>query len=1486
MKPKTHSEPAVHRLVRQAEGLRIVCIFLAAVCLPFIWAHAQEPVQPLSLSGLCTDDPVAERKLLITNPNSFDVPVRWENLSSKDEGELIAVPGETMFTVENKNGNPNASNPIRLFWEDENGKQQFITYPVHGQECACVGGGVEILGNLSCGLPTTLTAEMQGVPEEETFVYEWELDGQVIGSEAQVLAETEGTYEVTVTYGITCEVSATLNVLSLTDAVSPEPTVNPLPELTVECGEVITTFPTAEDNCDGTVIGQTTDDLIYTETGPRSITWVYSDAAGNSFSQIQDVLIVDSTDPVALAQNITVQLDETGNVSITAEDIDNGSNDACGPIGSRTLSRTTFDCTDTGAAQEVTLTVTDGSGNESTAIALVTVEDNVGPVAVAQNITVQLDATGNVSITAEDIDNGSNDACGPIASRTLSRTTFDCTDTGAAQEVTLTVTDGSSNESTATGLVTVEDNVGPVAVAQDITVQLDATGNVSTTAEDIDNGSTDACGSIASRTLSRTTFDCTDTGAAQEVTLTVTDGSGNESTATALVTVEDNVGPVASAQNITVQLDETGNVSITAEDIDNGSNDACGSIASRTLSRATFDCTDTGAAQEVTLTVTDGSGNESTAMALVTVEDNVGPVAVAQNITVQLDETGNASITAEDIDNGSTDACGGIASRTLSRTTFDCTDTGAAQEVTLTVTDGSSNESTAIALVTVDDNVGPVAVAQNITVQLDETGNASITAEDIDNGSNDACGPIASRTLSRTTFDCTDTGAAQEVTLTVTDGSDNESTATSLVTVEDNVGPVAVAQDITVQLDATGNVSITAVDIDNGSTDACGPIGSRTLSRTTFDCTDTGAAQEVTLTVIDGSGNESTATALVTVEDNVGPVASAQNITVQLDETGNVSITAEDIDNGSTDACGSIASRTLSRTTFDCTDTGAAQEVTLTVIDGSGNESTATSLVTVEDNVGPVAVAQNITVQLDETGNVSITAEDIDNGSADACGAIASLQLDRTTFDCEALITAQLVTLTAIDASGNEGVAFAQVTVEDPIGPVPTVDPLPDITLECANLGEGLQPPTAVDNCAGIIAATPSNATEFGVEGTYLVDWVYDDGNGNTSSQMQTVIFSDPLQPVLEVVESYDLTLGEDGTATLDVSDLIITLEDNCPGVTASLIDDFFDCSDIGVQQVTVIATDVNGNSVQSITNVQVIANPDALPTPTIVEERGDSQMSFDGEIGCYQQLNGMTLVALLDPKFDPSALTFDWAFDFTPPGAISGTSSPVLELDATASLYAGLLGVTVTLTVTNGENGCEAVFQQTFSDISEEPVCPSVVFDGADVIAVENPLPDHEYLWSITTSGEGWSIASENPSSAITIIKGTGTAQFNVEVTDTRNECTNTNCDPITVTGTSSLTGEVSARVLEAPEVQYSVSPNPMATTGKLEMASDETQEVQVGIYSMTNQKMMDLYSGTVEADKPLEIPVDMTSIPPGLYFIQIWTKYKVYALRIVHTD
>ena len=186
-------------------------------------------------------------------------------------------------------------------------------------------------------------------------------------------------------------------------------------------------------------------------------------------------------------------------------------------------------------------------------------------------------------------------------------------------------------------------------------------------------------------------------------------------------------------------------------------------------------------------------------------------------------------------------------------------------QVVYTFTDITSHSCTFT--VNVSDKEVPIVKAKNITVQLNSSGNASVTAAEVDDGSTDPCG-IKSLTLSNTSFDCSNVGA-NTLKFTATDNSNNTSTSTAIVTIEDKVAPVAKSKNINIELDANGNTSITTAQIDDGSSDACG-IKNLSLSKTTFDCSNKGNNQ-VTLTVTDNNNNSSTSTATVTVTDNISP---------------------------------------------------------------------------------------------------------------------------------------------------------------------------------------------------------------------------------------------------------------------------------------------------------------------------------------------------------------------------------------------------------------------------------------------------------------------------------------------------------------------------------------------------------------------------------------------------------------------------------------
>ena len=297
------------------------------------------------------------------------------------------------------------------------------------------------------------------------------------------------------------------------------------------------------------------------------------------------------------------------------------------------------------------------------------------------------------------------------------------------------------------------------------------------------------------------------------------------------------------------------------------------------------------------LTVTDSIGCEIDSTFNVIAEDTINPNVVTQNLTVYLDASGAASITAAQVDNGSLDNCG-IDSLYLNEEDFDCSDLGT-NSVTLTAVDTSGNSSSATADITVLDSISPSVVSQNLTVYLDATGAASITAAQVDNGSSDNCS-VDSLYLDQTAFDCSETGV-NVVTLTAVDPSGNSSSVTADITVLDTISPSVISQNLTVYLDATGAASITAAQVDNGSSDNCS-VDSLYLDQTAFDCSDTGV-NVVTLTAVDPSGNSSSATADITVLDTISPSVVSQNLTVYLDATGAASITAAQVDNGSSDNC-------------------------------------------------------------------------------------------------------------------------------------------------------------------------------------------------------------------------------------------------------------------------------------------------------------------------------------------------------------------------------------------------------------------------------------------------------------------------------------------------------------------------------------------------------------------------------------------------------
>ncbi len=524
--------------------------------------------------------------------------------------------------------------------------------------------------------------------------------------------------------------------------------------------------------------------------------------------------------------------------------------------------------------------------------------------------------------------------------------------------------------------------------------------------------------------------------------------------------------------------------------------------------------------------------------------DNASPtINVFENITASLDATGNATITIDDVNDGTTDDCD-LVSIALNQSsfTYNCANLGE-NTVTVTAIDAEDKISTLDVTITVVDNIDPVASSQNITVQLDNNGTISVTPQQIDNGSSDNCS-VVSLALSETSFTCDNVGQ-NTVTLTVTDTSGNTNTSEAIITVQDVTRPTIVTKNITATLDNAGVVTITPQQVNNNSFDNCA-IASLALDKTNFTCANVGE-NTVILTATDINGNSDTATAIITVEDTTKPIVLTSPIALSLNSNGAASITANSIDNGSSDACG-ITNLSLDKTAFTCDDMGQ-NTVTLTVTDNNGNSESKTVVVTISDNTDPVAIAQNITVPLGSNGTISVTAQQVNNGSSDNC-TISSFMLNKTSFTCDN-IGQNTVTLTVTDSSGNTDTTTAIVTIEDTTKPTVLTN---NITVELDNTGETTITPQQVDNssfdnCS--IASLGLSKTTFTCDdlGTNTVTLTVTDSNENIESNTATVTVIDNLAPMfIEISLPTDTEVTADLSNEYTVADFRsgILISDNC----------------------------------------------------------------------------------------------------------------------------------------------------------------------------------------------------------------------------------------------------------------------------------------------------------------------------------------------------
>jgi hypothetical protein len=377
-----------------------------------------------------------------------------------------------------------------------------------------------------------------------------DISGNIVIDASSLNTSLIGSYVITYTVnGVPAsQVTRTVNIV---DTTSPTMTLNgPNPLNIGDCATYTELGATASDPCFGNI----TSSIVINNSavnsgviGSYTVTYNVTDAAGNVASQItREVNVIEVTAPIinligddpqiieacsaynelgATATDPCFNTDLTGDIIIDISNVDTNT------VGFYVV---TYNVSDSygNAALEVTrnIEVVDTSSPVITCPSDISVSNDPGLCTALVNYALNSTDCSTITISQTD---------------TSGLTSGDNFPIGTTLQA-FSITDSYGNTSNCTFNITVTDTENPVSVCKNISIALDPiTGLATITPADIDNGSTDNCS--LNFALSQTAFDCSNIGD-NNVTLTITDNSGNASICNAIVTVTD------AAQNASVSI--------------------------------------------------------------------------------------------------------------------------------------------------------------------------------------------------------------------------------------------------------------------------------------------------------------------------------------------------------------------------------------------------------------------------------------------------------------------------------------------------------------------------------------------------------------------------------------------------------------------------------------------------------------------------------------------------------------------------------------------------------------------------------------------------------------------------------------------------------------------------------------------------------------------------------------------------------------------
>ncbi|UWY30506.1 gliding motility-associated C-terminal domain-containing protein [Flavobacterium sp. TR2] len=656
---------------------------------------------------------------------------------------------------------------------------------------------------------------------------------------------------------------------------------------------------------------------------------------------------------------------------------------------------------------------------------------------------------------------------------------------------------------------------------------------------------TDNCaGTVTGTTSDPLTYNAQGT---YTINWTFNDGNGNTETATQKVIIKDTQKP---AKPVLADVMGECSATVTAPT----TTDSCtGTVTGTTTDPLTYSAQGT---YTINWTFNDGNGNTETATQKVIIKDNQKP---AKPVLADVMGECSATVTAPT----TTDSCTG----TVTGTTTDPLTYSAQGTYTInwTFNDGNGNTETATQKVIIKDNQKP---AKPVLADVMGECSATVTAPT----TTDSCtGTVTGTTTDPLTYSAQGT---YTINWTFNDGNGNTETAVQKVIVKDTQKPVKPTL-----TDITGECSATVTR--PTTTDSCaGTVTGTTADPLTYNAQGT---YTINWTFNDGNGNTETATQKVIIKDNQKPAKP-----VLADVTGECSATATAPT--TTDNCaGTVTGTTTDPLAYNAQGT---YTINWTFNDGNGNTETATQKVIIKDNQKPAKP-----VLADVTGECSATAT-APTTTDNCAGTVTGTTTDPLAYNAQGTYT---INWTFNDGNGNTETATQKVIIKDTQKPVKPV--LADVTGECSAT---VTAPTTTDNCAGTVTGTTTDPLTYNAQGTYTINWTFNDGNGNTETAVQTVIVKDTQKPSINCPSLVVVSADANSCSATGVALGAPTVSDNCTG-TVTVTNDAPSSFSIGNTTVTWTATDAGGNTETCTQTVKVIGS---------IEANDDTISSSNGALG------------------------------------------------------------------------------------------------------------------------------------------------------------------------------------------------------------------------------------------------------------------------------